>query len=69
MLDNLFGPGRRPRDRTVAGRFPAELVREIAGTIDPRDDAAIRSAAEQLAGFFQLPLDVVERAIRAALQR
>lgn len=50
-----------------AARIPSELVLEFARILDPRDDAAIRTAAEQLAGLANVPLDVAERAIRGAL--
>ena len=45
-------------------KIPANVVAEAAATLDPTDDAAIKSTAREIADTFNTPLDVAERAIR-----
>jgi len=49
-------------------KIPANVLAEIAHQIDPRDDAAIASAAQQLAAAINVPFEACERAIREALR-
>ena len=48
-------------------KLPATLVSAIAAQLDPGDDAAIRSAARDLARATNAPFDVCLTAIRDAL--
>jgi len=49
-------------------QIPADLIAEAASTIDPNDDAAIRSTARQLANVYNLPFQATEHALRRALR-